>query len=406
MTSAQVNPKNSLPPLAKSSPNPKASRQKTTVYLDYAATTPLIPDVFAEMEPYLSGFQGNPSTLYALGQKAKQALETSRQRIAACLNTTAETLYFTSGATEADNWVIFGLAKARESVGKHIITTAIEHSAIAEPVRYLEEQRGYSVTWLPVNKDGFVSLNTLKQAVRSDTAFVSIIYGNNEIGTLQPVDAIGAFLREKAIPFHTDAVQVLGKLPIDLQTLPVDYMSLSAHKCYGPRGIGALYVHPDAVTPSPLVYGGSQESGLRAGTENVPAAVGFAAALAYCTKNMPLHSNYLRTLQHRFIETVQANLSTAELNGPSDLEKRVPGNVHFSFPPLEGDTLVLKLGMRGISISSGSACRSAVIEPSRIVQALGKPDEIARSTARFSLGYQTTADGLDYVLSCLKAIVK
>lgn len=380
--------------------------QKECIYLDCAATTPLHPLVLEEMLIHLKGTTGNASSLHQLGQQAKQILEASRITVANCLGAFQDEIYFTSGATEANNWVVQGLCHASgKRTGKHIITTQIEHTAVANPFHKLEEQ-GYDVTWLPVSSEGFVTVEQLKQYVRDDTRLVSIIHGNNEIGTIQPIEAIGTYLRSRGIPFHIDAVQTIGKLPVDFSKLPVDYASMSAHKLYGPKGVGALYICQDALKPEPLLYGGGQEDNLRSGTENIAAIAGFAKALFLATESMGCNTDKLRTLQAYFISKVLDIIPTAILNGPSDLSKRVPGNVHFSFPPTEGETLVLQLNLKGIAVSSGSACHSAVIEPSRIIKALGKPDDVARATLRFSFGHQTTMDELDQTVMVLAKLIE
>lgn len=373
------------------------------IYLDYAATTPVEPRVLEAMRPFLEDSWGNPSSLHVWGRQARKALDAARATVARCLNAMPEEIIFTSGATEADNMAIFGLAKVLEAKGKHIITSVIEHPAILNPCQVLEKQ-GWQVTYLPVDGEGFISLDDLKAALRPETVLVSLIHGNNEIGTIQDLQAIGSLLRERGILFHTDAVQTVGKIPVDLAALPVDYLSLSAHKIYGPKGVGALYVRPGCPKPAPLLIGGGQEDDFRSGTENLPGIAGLAMALQVATDMLPDESLRLRALQEKFIQAVQAAIPDAVLNGPRDVEKRVPGNVHFSFPPGEGEAMVLRLDLKGIAVSSGSACHSAVIEPSRIVKALGKSDEIGRATLRFSLGRHTTQADLDRVLAVLPEI--
>jgi len=374
------------------------------IYLDHAATTPVDPQVRDAMLPYLEGTFGNASSLHYWGRQARKALGQARSTIATCLDAKLEEVVFTSGATEADNWVIFGIAKALESKGKHIITTQIEHAAVANACEALQAQ-GWDITWLPVDEEGFVSLESLKVAVRPDTVLVSIIHGNNEIGTIQPIETFGAYLREQGVLFHTDAVQTVGKLPLSLSALPVDYLSLSGHKLYGPKGIGALYLREGAPKPEPLLMGGGQEGNLRSGTENMAGIVGLAKALELATERMHTETPRLRQLQESFIQSVLAAVPEAVLNGPRDVNLRVPGNVHFSFPPGEGEALVLHLDLKGVAVSSGSACHSAVIEPSRIVKALGKSDAVARATVRFSMGQATTQETLERVLDVLPGIL-
>lgn len=378
---------------------------KPPIYLDHAATTPVDPQVRDAMLPFLEQAFGNPSSLHSWGREAKKALDAARASIARHLGARPTELFFTSGATEANNLVIQGVAKTLEAKGRHLITTRIEHAAVQEPFERLEAQ-GWDVTWLPVDSDGFVSLDSLKEAIRPDTVLVSIIHGNNEIGTIQPVETLGAWLRARGILFHTDAVQTVGKLPIDLGTFPVDYLTLSAHKIYGPKGVGALYVREGSPLPAPLTIGGGQEQALRSGTENLAGIVGLAKALEIAVLQMDSELPRLRQLQETLIEGIITAIPSAELNGPYDVNKRVPGNVHFSFPPGEGESLVLHLDLKGIAVSSGSACHSAVIEPSRVVKALGKSDAVARATVRFSLGRSSAQNDIERVLEVLPGIVQ
>jgi cysteine desulfurase len=375
------------------------------IYLDYAATTPVDPAVFDTMRPFLEQTFGNPSSLHYWGREAKKALDSARKTLSNCLNAAPDEFIFTSGATEANNLLLTGVTKALAHKGRHIITTRIEHAAVQEPCEALEAQ-GWDVTWLSVDKDGFISLETLAKAIRPDTVLVSIIHGNNEIGTIQPLESIGTLLRERGILFHTDAVQTIGKLPFDLSTLPVDYLTLSGHKIYGPKGIGALYIRDGAPLPQPLNIGGGQEQSIRSGTENLAGIAGLAKALELATSEMSEETKRIRALQDNFIEQILKRIPNAKLNGPRDVNFRVPGNVHFSFPPGEGEALVLHLDLKGIAVSSGSACHSAVIEPSRVVKALGKSDEVARATIRFSIGKHTTQADLDTALEVLPAIIQ
>lgn len=375
------------------------------IYLDHAATTPMDPHVKEAMLPYLGDeLFGNPSSLHYWGRQARKAMEQARETVAACLGAQPSEIIFTSGATEADNLAVFGLAQAMAHKGKHIITTQIEHAAVANACKALETQ-GWEITWLPVDSEGFVSLDTLQAAVRPDTVLVSVIHGNNEIGTIQPIEAMGAFLRRQGVLFHVDAVQTVGKLPIDLSVLPVDYLSLSAHKLYGPKGVGALYNRDGAPKPMPMMAGGGQEGNLRSGTENLAGIVGLAKALQLATERLPEETRRLRAMQEDFMVAVLQSVPHAILNGPRDVSQRVPGNVHVSFPPGEGEALVLHLDLKGIAVSSGSACHSAVIEPSRIVKALGKPDDVAKATVRFSMGRSTTPAELQRVIDVLPGIV-
>lgn len=381
------------------------ANRSSAIYLDYAATTPLDPEVLETMLPFLHDRFGNPSSLHAWGRDARRALEQARATVAAYLEAEPGEIVFTSGATEADNLAILGVADALRTKGRHIITTVIEHAAVDAPCARLEAL-GWEVTRLPVDTEGFVSSDALKAAIRPDTALASIIHGNNEIGTIQSLETLGAVLREHGVAFHTDAVQTAGKIPLSLKALPVDYLSLSGHKLYGPKGVGALYIRRGATPPSPLSLGGGQESGFRSGTENLAGIVGLAKAMELRRERLLPDMHHLRALQEQFIVDVLSAVPDAELNGPRDVARRVPGNAHFSFPPGEGEALVLHLDLKGVATSSGSACHSAVIEPSRIVRALGKPDTIARATVRFSLGRTTTADELRRVTEILPGIVR
>lgn len=375
------------------------------IYLDHAATTPVDERVKAAMLPFLEEQFGNPSSLHHWGRQARKALEAARKSVADSLGAQSKEIVFTSGATEADNLAVIGVAQALKGRGRHLITTGIEHAAVDSACQLLESQ-GWEVTRLPVNAEGFVSPEALEQAIRPDTMLASIIHGNNEIGAIQPIEILGQLLRERGVLLHLDAVQTVGKLPINLVQLPVDYLSLSAHKIYGPKGVGALYIRDGIPLPLPLILGGGQEGNLRSGTENLAGIVGLAKALEISISMIAEETPRLRVLQEQLIADVLHLVPGAELNGPRDVNLRVPGNAHFSFPPVEGEALVLRLDLKGIAVSSGSACHSAVIEPSRIVKALGKVDAVARSTVRFSLGRSTTADDLQTVVKVLPEVLQ
>jgi cysteine desulfurase len=382
------------------------SSERPRIYFDHAATTPLAPEVLQAMLPVLENQFGNPSSLHRFGREALKTLDAARASIADSLGAnSAEEILLTSGATEADNLAIIGLAQAFYEKGKHLITTAIEHPAIDSACTFLES-KGWEVTRLNVDTEGFVSEEALIQAIRPDTVLASIIHGNNEVGTLQNLAALGNILKEREIPFHTDAVQSAGKVPLNLKSLPVDYLSLSGHKLYGPKGVGALYIRQEAMVPQAQIIGGGQENDLRSGTENLAAIVGLAEALRLAIQHQAQEVPRLHTLQEKLITGIQSAMPNAILNGPRDLNQRVPGNVHFSFPPAEGEAWVRHLDLQGIATSSGSACHSAVVEPSRIVLALGKSVEIARSTVRFSLGRGTTEAEINRVLEMLPQIAK
>jgi cysteine desulfurase len=343
--------------------------------------------------------------LHRWGKTARKALEAARVQVAQVLHGSPEGVTFTSGGTEANNLAILGFAHRLRADGKnHVIVSAIEHPCVLAPAQWLS-QHGWDVTFLPVDAEGQVQLETLEAALRPETGLVSIMHGNNEVGTLQPIEAIGTLLRERGIVFHTDAVQTAGKLPLDVSQLPVDAVTLSSHKVYGPKGIGALYVRPDAPQPEPLIRGGGQESDRRSGTENVAGIVGFGEALTRCAQRMGEETPRLQHLQEWLIQALLTQLPTARLNGPRDVTRRVPGNVNLSLPPIGGDALVLQLDLRGIAVSSGSACHSATLEPSHVVLAMGHPREVAQSTVRFSMGRGTTQADLDHVLAVLPGIV-
>ncbi|MBX2860321.1 MAG: cysteine desulfurase [Vampirovibrio sp.] len=381
----------------------------TPIYLDHAATTPLAPEVLAAMHPYLENEFANPSTLYQSGLACRKAIDSARQTVAECLGATAEQIVFTGSGTEANNLAILGVTRAITQTPGHIITSQIEHPAVLEPCRALEQQ-GWQVTYLPVNGEGFVSPDDLTAAIRPDTVLVSIMYGNNEVGALQPIAALGRICREHGAAFHTDAVQVAGKLPIDLSILPVDYLTVSSHKVYGPKGLGAFFIRENATKPTPLIYGGGQEHGLRSGTENVAAIVGFAQGLELCCQEMDPERQRLLPLQEKFITSLTQCAQDLgiplTLNGPQNMTDRVPGNINVSFDGMTGEAMVVKLDLYGISVSSGSACHSAVIEPSHVLKAMGQSDEVALGTVRFSMGRRTTWEDLDRVVQVLPKILK
>lgn len=376
------------------------------IYLDHAATTPLDPQVREAMAPFWETIYGNPSSLHRWGREAKKAMESARSCIAECLNATPDEIIFTSGGTEANNQALLGVARHFQHLaGRHLITSSVEHPSVLNPCRALASQ-GWKVTCLPVDSEGRVSVSDLEAALCEETVLVSIMHGNNEIGTLQPIEAIGTLLKRRGIFFHTDAVQTAGKLPLDLAALPVDALTLSGHKLYGPKGTGLLYVRKTALQPQPLLLGGGQESDRRSGTENLPGLVGLAAALQQSLARMPEETPRLYRLQESLIQGIEAQIPGALLNGPRNLPDRVPGNVNFSFPPSTGDALVLQMDMKGIAVSSGSACHSAVIEPSHVVLATGQSEPVAQSTLRFSLGRGTRQEDLEAVLAVLPGIVE
>ena len=371
------------------------------VYADHAATTRLSDAALQAMLPYWKERYGNPSSLYAFAQQSKSDLEAARAQVAACLHAAPEEIFFTSGGTEADNWALKGAAELRRAKGRHIITTAIEHHAILHTAQYLEK-RGYEVTYLPVDGDGLVTPEQVRAALRPDTILVSVMAANNEIGTIEPIPAIGAVCRAAGVLFHTDAVQAVGHIPVDVEQWQVDLLSLSGHKFYGPRGTGALYVRKGLRLP-PLIYGGGQERGRRSGTENVAGAVGLAAALKEAVEELPAESERLATLRDRLLEGLSA-LPYAKVTGSRT--HRLPGTASLVFEGVEGEALLLHLDARGICVSSGSACSSASLDPSHVLLAIGLPHEIAHGSLRLTLSEENTMEEMDYVAEQIRQIVE
>lgn len=372
------------------------------VYLDHASTTPVGKNVAVEMQPYLTEIFENPSAIYTSAQKAKHALERSRIKVAEILGCSPEEIIFTSGGTESDNLAILGTARAAKNKGKHIITSKIEHHAVLRPCEQLEKE-GFRVTYVPVNKYGIVDPQEVKNAVREDTVLVSIIYANNEVGTIQPIAKIGRMCKKRGIPFHTDACQATGYLPLNVDKLHLDLMTLNGSKMYGPKGSGILYARKGTKI-QPVLFGGEQEKQLRPGTENVAAVVGFAKALEIAQKNREKESKRLMKLRDYMIEEITKTIPKVKLNGHA--EKRLPNNVNISFLDIEGEALLLRLDMVGIEASSGSACTSGSLDPSHVILSLGVPYEIAHGSLRFTLGKNTTKKDIDYVLEKLPKIVK
>ena len=373
------------------------------VYADHAATTAVTDTALAAMLPCFTQDYGNPSSLYGFAQEGKSRLEQARAQVAACLNAKPEEVYFTSGGTEADNWALRGVAELMALKGRktgHIITTAIEHHAILHTAQYLEKQ-GYEVTYLPVDGDGLVDPANLEAAIRPDTILISVMAANNEIGTIQPIAEIGAIARAHKVLFHTDAVQAVGHIPVDVEEWNVDLLSLSGHKFGGPKGIGALYMKKPLRLPA-LIQGGGQEKGRRSGTENVPGAVGMAAALKEATDYLPEESARLAALRDKLIAGL-SGLPYASLTGHP--VKRLPGTASFVFEGVEGEALLLHLDARGICASSGSACSSASLDPSHVLLAIGLPHAIAHGSLRLSLGADNTEADVDYILKEVPAVV-
>ncbi len=371
------------------------------VYLDYSATTPVKEEVVKEMLPYYTEAFGNPSSIYSVGLQVKDAINEARGRVAKLINADSKEIYFTSGGTEADNWVLEGVADALKGKGKHIITSKIEHHAIIHTCQYLEKQ-GYEVTYLDVDKEGFVSPAALEEAIRDDTILVSIMMVNNEIGTIEPIKELAAVAKARGVLFHTDAVQALGNVPIDVKDLGVDLLSMSAHKIYGPKGIGALFVRRGAKI-SNLLHGGAQETRKRAGTENTVGIVGFGKAAELSMINLQEHIVHCSSLRDDFLKKIEENITDITLNGSRD--KRHPGNLNLSFDYIEGEAILLMLDALGVSVSTGSACSSSSLATSHVLEAIGVPITKMNGTVRFTVGDFTTAEDIDYVVEVLTKIV-
>ena len=372
------------------------------IYLDYAATTPTHPDVVKAMLPYFGEVFGNPSGIYADGQEAKGTIEETRAKLADFIGArSSEEIVFTSGGTEADNFALKGVAYANESRGNHIITSSIEHHAVIETCKFLEG-RGFSVTYIPVDEYGLVDPDDVKKAISGKTVLISVMHANNEIGTIEPIAEIGRIAREAGVYFHTDAVQTTGHIPLDVNELEVDLLSMSAHKLYGPKGIGALYIRKGTKLVS-FMHGGGQERRRRASTENVPGIVGFGEAVELATREMSEEAERLTRLRDRLIKGLLERIDHARLNGHP--LKRLPNNVNMSVDFVEGESMCLNLDLEGISVSTGSACSSASLEPSHVLLALALTHEQAHGSLRFTMGKWTAEDDIERVLDVLPRIV-
>jgi len=371
------------------------------VYMDNAATTPLSNDVLQEMTPYFSEAFGNASSVHSFGREARKAIDLARDRVAKALNAKSEEIYFTGGGSESDNWAIKGVALANRDKGNHIITSAIEHHAVLHTCEFLEKQ-GFDVTYLPVDEYGMVDPEDVRKAINSNTILITVMFANNEIGTIQPIKEIGAIAREHGIYFHTDAVQAVGHIPIDVNDMNIDLLSLSGHKLYGPKGIGALFIRK-GVKITPLIHGGAQERNRRAGTENVPGIVGLGKAVELANENMEIENKRLISMRDRLIEGILSKVEHVRLNGHPT--KRLPGNVNMSFEYIEGESLLLSLDMKGIAASSGSACTSGSLDPSHVLLGIGLSHEIAHGSLRLTLGKYNTDEDVEYVLEVLPEIV-
>ena len=382
--------------------------EKPFMYFDNAATTMLRPEVLEAMMPYLKEQYGNPSAVYGFARAARKGVEEARKQVADAISAQPEEIVFTASGTEANNWALSGAVeawlqkKAKGEATCHIITTATEHHAITDVCEWLK-RRGAEITLLPVDSEGFVSLNDLKSAIRQNTILISIMWANNEIGTIQPIAELAAIAREKGILFHTDAVQAVGHIPINVQEVPVDMLTMSAHKFNGPKGVGALYIRKGVRIPS-FLYGGAQEKRRRAGTENVAGIIGMGEAAELAVAEIADEHKRLTLLRDTLIKRIEETIPNVSLNG-SKKDKRLPGNVNFSFDYIEGESLLLLLDMNGCCASSGSACSSASLEPSHVIMALGVPHEKAHGSIRFSLGRYSTISDIDGLMAVLPKLV-
>lgn len=388
------------------------------VYLDHAATTPLDPRVLEAMLPYLAGDYGNPSSFHSVGKDVKDAFDAARAAMAKILHVRADEILFTSGGTESDNLAVLGYCRANQAHGKHLIVTAFEHHAVLEAAIHLEKKEGFEVTYLTPDHDGLISMEQVMEAIRPDTIFVSVMYANNEIGTIQPIAEIGNAIQKyrssrpkasslaasSSFPvFHTDACQATGYLDLDVEKLHVDMMAFNGSKMYGPKGVGALYVHR-GIKLQPLQFGGNQERGIRPGTENVAGIIGMAKALELAQAGRVAESQRLAVLRDKLIAGVRSRITKTRLNGHAT--KRLPNNANISIMDIEGEALILYLDAAGIYVSTGSACTSTTLDPSHVILALGLPYEVAHGSIRFSLGHATTEEDVDYVLETLPPLVE
>lgn len=375
---------------------------KELIYFDNAATTPIRPEVYKEIKPYIEEHFGNPSSIYSIARDSKKAIDKARQQVADALNAQPAEIYFTGCGSESDNWVLKGVSSALKNKGNHIITTCIEHHAILHTCEYLEKN-GFDVTYLPVDEYGKISLDDLKAAIRPETILVSVMFANNEIGTVEPIKEIGAICHEKGIYFHTDAVQAFGHIKIDVQDMNIDFLSISGHKIGAPKGIGALYIRKGCKIDN-LIHGGQQERGRRAGTENVIGIVALGKAAEMAMAEIDEVTAKLTYLRDKLINSLLSKIDYARLNGhPVD---RLPGNVNISFEFIEGESMLLLLDNYGICASSGSACTSGSLDPSHVLLAIGLPHEKAHGSLRISLGYQNTEEQVDKLIEVLPPIVQ
>lgn len=376
--------------------------KEKVLYLDNAATTAAAPEVVEAMLPYFTEYYGNPSSIYGFAAKAKQAVDNAREIIAKSIGARQEEIYFTAGGSEADNWALIAMSQAYWSKGKHIITSKIEHHAILHTCKHLEEN-GFEVTYLDVDENGFVNPNDVEAAIRPDTILISIMYANNEIGTIEPIGEIGKIARSHGVYFHTDAVQAYGHIPINVDEENIDMLSASGHKLHGPKGVGFLYIRK-GIKMGSFIHGGSQERSRRAGTHNVPGIAGMGKAAELAVLHMKERMDRQIKVRDYFIEKVQKEIPYARING--DLKRRLPNNINVCFRFIEGESMLIMLDMKGICASSGSACTSGSLDPSHVLLAIGLPHEIAHGSLRLTISEETTIEDMDYVLAELKAIVK
>ncbi|MBR4658750.1 MAG: cysteine desulfurase NifS [Clostridia bacterium] len=372
------------------------------VYLDNAATTKLIPEVMNEMIPYMTEVYGNPSSPHYFGQQSAMGLDKARRRVADAINADPSEIIFMSGGSEADNTAIRGIAERYAKKGRHIITTAVEHHAVLHTCQMLEKQ-GFEVTYLPVDEYGMVTVDQVREAMRDDTVLVTVMFANNEVGTIMPIPEIGALCHERKVFFHTDAVQAVGHLPIDVKAMNIDMLSMSAHKFHGPKGVGALYLRKGIVLP-PLIYGGAQERNRRAGTENVPGIVGMGKAIELACTDLDKKMASMSALRDKLITELPKRIPEIKLNGHPT--KRLPNNVNFSIKYIEGESILLMLDLNGIAASSGSACTSGSLDPSHVLLAMGLTHEVAHGSVRMTLCDETTEEDVDYVLEVLPKVAE
>ncbi|MDF2880566.1 MAG: cysteine desulfurase NifS [Clostridiaceae bacterium] len=371
------------------------------IYMDYAATTYLKQEVLNEMYPYLTKYFGNPSSIYSISRETKKAIDISRERIAKAINCRMDEVFFTAGGSESDNWAIKGVALANKDKGNHIITSAIEHHAVINTCKYLEKN-GFQVEYLPVGRDGKIDVNLLESKIKKSTIMVSIMTANNEIGTIEPVKEIGDICKDKNIIFHTDAVQAIGAVPIDVNEMNIDLLSMAAHKFYGPKGIGVLYIRKGTKIHN-LIHGGAQERGKRSGTENIPGIVGMGKAVEMAVNNMNSESERLRYLRDKLTRGL-LEIPNTILNGAEE-NSRLPGNVNVCFKNVEGEILLMMLDREGICVSSGSACSAGSLDPSHVLQAIGVPNEYLKGSVRFTLGAGSNERQVEHVIEVVKNLV-